>query len=181
MNFKRLLLLSLFFLFSSASLLANSDHSLNLDIRPNDWSQNYLSRYVTEEEWQEIVEDSIQSEDRSERPNRRFGQGQVLTVDTRDQKNCSNVKLELERNTEIPLNQLEKFCDQNKQNPYSSVVIVDGQYRRRITFEDLPPEHREIARQTRNFAYLGAATLGVLWFARISNKVGQKQNRRTRR
>lgn len=135
----------------------------NNEVQLDDWMFNPLSRYVTEDEWNKITEDMYNEKVKKEKQARMFGEGKIITVDTRDQKECKSLQENLIRNTAAPIGQLEKICIQNKEKPFTSFVVVGDQYRTPISFDGLSDKQKKLAKQTRNFSALGAAAVGLLW------------------
>ncbi|MDD0853323.1 DUF3943 domain-containing protein [Halobacteriovorax sp. GB3] len=123
-----------------------------------EWMFNPMSSFVSKEKWEEI-NDNIQQENEQKR---KFSQGRVITIDTRDQKACRAIQEELENKGQA-LAQTQSMCDLDKENPYSSVIIVDGEQRRPIEFGDMNPKTKTMLRQTRNFSVLGAGMIGFLY------------------
>ncbi|PIK16704.1 DUF3943 domain-containing protein [Halobacteriovorax sp. JY17] len=154
---KSLLILPI--LLASMSSFANSTDEVKLD----DWMFNPLSRFVTEKEWNKITDDMHDERVKKEKQARMFGEGKIITVDTRNQVECKSLQATLIRNTAAPVDQLESICIQNEEKPFTSFVVVGDQYRTPISFNNLSERQKKLAKQTRNFTALGAAAIGLLW------------------
>jgi hypothetical protein len=127
------------------------------------WLMSPVSRYMKQDEWNDILDDMHEEKIAKEKRERMFGRGKVVTIDTRDIEKCTQLQSSLEKSPNINQNELASLCEQDSENPYSSIVIVDGQYRMPISLDGLTPEQQKIAKQTRNFTALGAAAIGLLW------------------
>ncbi|WP_127714432.1 DUF3943 domain-containing protein [Halobacteriovorax sp. HLS] len=127
------------------------------------WLMNPISRYMDEHEWNEMTTDMHNERVAKEKRERMFGRGKVVTIDTRDTEKCSQLQNSLKKSPNIDKKSLSELCIQDEQNPYSSIIVVDGQYRMPISLDGLTPEQQRIAKQTRNFTALGAAAVGLLW------------------
>ncbi len=154
---KSLLILPI--LLASMSSFANSTDEVKLD----DWMFNPLSRFVTEKEWNKITDDMHDERIKKEKQARMFGEGKIITVDTRNQTECKSLQSTLIKNSAAPIDQLEKICEQNQEKPFTSFVVVGDQYRTPISFDGLSERQQKLAKQTRNFTALGAAAIGLLW------------------
>ncbi|WP_372653667.1 DUF3943 domain-containing protein [Halobacteriovorax sp.] len=133
------------------------------EVKLDDWAMNPLSAYVSEDKWNQINDDIRNERIKKENQNRMFGQGKVITVDTRNQKECKSLQETLIRNTAAPMDQLETICAINADKPFSSFVVVGDQYRTPISFDNLSDRQQKLVKQTRNFTALGAAAVGLLW------------------
>ncbi|EQC50281.1 PF13084 domain protein [Bacteriovorax sp. BSW11_IV] len=124
----------------------------------DEWLFNPVSRFVTKDQWQDILEDS-----REQQRERLFQKANMITIDTRDQKSCREVQRRLINNPDVSRTDIATLCEYDEENPYSTIVVVDGEYRRPITLENLSPEQQKIVKQTRNFTVLGAGMVGLLY------------------
>lgn len=127
------------------------------------WLMNPISSYMKEDDWNDMLDDLHDERVEKERRDRMFGRGKVVTIDTRDIKKCNQIKLSLKKSPNINQVDLESLCKQDIENPYTSIVVVDGQYRMPISLDGLTPRQQRLAKQTRNFTALGAAAIGLLW------------------
>ncbi|ATH08613.1 hypothetical protein BIY24_11855 [Halobacteriovorax marinus] len=156
--FKSLLLIPALVL-SISTASANSDNEVQLD----DWMFNPLSKFVTEDQWKKITDDMYEEKIKKEKQARMFGEGKIITVDTRDQKECKSLQETLKRTTAASNSELEKLCQQDEKKPYTSFVVVGDQNRTYLSLNGLSDRQRKLAEQTRNFTALGAAAIGLLW------------------
>ena len=145
------------------AMLLNSEKSEQQEIILDDWAMNPLSRYVTEDQWNKINDDIRNERIKRETQERQFGQGKIITVDTRNQKECKSLQETLRRNTHASLDKLDKICEQDEEKPFTSFVVVGDQYRTPISFNGLSSKQQALVKQTRNFGALGVAAIGLLW------------------
>lgn len=121
-----------------------------------EWAMNPLSAYLSREAYNEIIIEGAQREDE-----KKYGKGKIITIDTRDQHRCEAIKSDLLRSGPSNTEKLEHLCDQDEENPYSSLVVVEN--KTPLSLDGLSPVNRELVRQTRNFGALGVATMGILF------------------
>ncbi|OUR96550.1 hypothetical protein A9Q84_09380 [Halobacteriovorax marinus] len=127
------------------------------------WLMNPVSRFISKEAWNEIQEDMRNEEELKQKQARMFGQGKVITVDTRDQEGCHSLQATLARRGDVPSSELNKLCIKDSKSPYTSIVVVDDQYRMPISLDNLSDKQRKMVEQTRNFTAIGAAAIGLIW------------------
>lgn len=90
----------------------------------------------------------------------------ILTVDTRDNENCENVKEQLE--SAYPSQNYQELCVYNSENPYNSVISIENNHLVHRTYiEDLesriPDRYNNLTHETKNIVGLGVVTLGLLF------------------
>lgn len=83
----------------------------------------------------------------------------VLTVDTRDQKNCNKIKITLVKNNGFDQNHLKTMCNKNMQKPLNSIIIFDT--RKSEIFSS--PEMRKIFGETGNIMIFSGVVLAALY------------------
>lgn len=120
------------------------------------WTMNPLSLYMSQQTYNEVIVASAGRE-----VDKRYGKGRIITIDTRDEDRCESIKSDLLRSAAGKTHQLEHLCDQDEDNPYSSLVVVEN--KSPLSLDNLSPVNRELVRQTRNFGALGVATMGILF------------------
>lgn len=108
-----------------------------------------LARYLSEDDYKDLMRGSGQ---------KNTVEGKVLTIDTRDQKSCLDIieQLELE----------ESICEVDEATPYISIMtgksIDSSEFNKKIDL-NFSDSQKEALREVRNFAVLGAATMGVVY------------------
>ena len=122
------------------------------------WSMNPFSPFISKDQYHEIMEASAQRQ-----YEKTYGKGRIITIDTRDQAGCESFKEELLRNTVMEQSKILNLCDKDETNPYSSIVVVENDFKVPLTFDGLSSTNQELLRQTRNFAGLGVAAMGLLF------------------
>jgi hypothetical protein len=161
MNLKSLFISTLLLTNIATTTYANNDFSESEKIDP--WLFSPMSRFMKEDEWNDMLDEMHEEKVRKEKQERMFGRGKVVTIDTRDTKRCNEIRIGLERSPNVNQADLDKLCVKDDKNPYSSIVIVDDQYRMPISLDGLSPEQQKIVKQTRNFTALGVGAIGLLW------------------
>jgi len=152
------LILSALLLSTSTLSFANEE-----DFKIDPWVMNPASRFVTQDQWQDILDETRKEEELRVKRERQFGQAKVVTIDTRDQASCLKLKSRLEQAGSAANEQLKDICVQDEENPYTSVMIQNDQYRQRISFDGLTEPQKKIAKQTRNMSVLGAGMVGLIY------------------
>ncbi len=122
------------------------------------WLSNPASAFMEKKDYQRIIEESA-----SAHTQKYYGTGKIITVDTRDQSGCESFKEQLLRNTMIDQSKVIHLCEKNDASPYSSIVVVENDFKVPLSLDGLSETNQELLRQTRNFAGLGAATMGLLF------------------
>ncbi len=126
--------------------------------KEQEWLFNPLSPFIEREDYEEVISGAAANEE-----DRLYGRGRIITIDTRDQRGCETIKSDLIMGNNSKRRDLEHLCDQDEANPYSSVVIVENELDKPLSFDNLSPVNQELVRQTRNFGALGVATMGILF------------------
>ena len=161
MNLKSIFISTLLLSNIASTSFANTRYEETEKLDP--WLLNPMSRYYEEDQWKEVMDEMYEERLLNEKRQRMFGRGKVVTIDTRDQKKCHELRSSLENSPNVNQSDLESLCVQDSEKPFSSIVMVDGQYRMPISLDGLSPEQQKLAKQTRNFTALGAAAVGLLW------------------
>lgn len=165
----------------SLCLLALASASFaNDDIKIDPMLFNPASRFVNQEQWERIVDESLESKQNNLIRERRFGTAKVITVDTRDQEACRRVESELNQFSNSN-NIVYDLCKYNSNSPYSTVTVYDNPYESKgISYNNLNKKTKNIVDQTRNLSVLGLGVIGAIWLLPedVSNwseeKVGKK-------
>ena len=96
-----------------------------------------------------------------------MAKGQVITIDTRDQESCLLIQKQLESSPMMGVNDPRRLCDQDPQNPLTSVVILspsnETEWRREIDISRLKSSERNIYTSTRNASLAAVGVAGILY------------------
>lgn len=127
--------------------------------RQKSWSYNPLSAYMSRDTYEkEILQPNILKGSQKQ-----YGRGKVITIDTRNTKECYEIRDSLMLSANYETNKFDDLCINDNKNPYASVVVVENDYRVPLTLDNFSSENQELIRQTRNFLGVGAAAMGVLF------------------
>lgn len=122
-----------------------------------------LSDYETEEEFNEIVDDLYQKDKKAFAEGKKFQKAQVLTIDTRDQKNCLEIQENFKKTVDDISEDLEHLCVTDFERPYVSLVYSNKVDINPRDYKKFSARERELIRQTRNMTVLGAGVMGALY------------------
>lgn len=88
----------------------------------------------------------------------------VLTVDTRNPELCKEISDDLLKWNKISKEQHEKFCEADKERPWTSVFLPAPEYKgTSIRYSELSEKDQKLARQTRNFTVVALGMLGIIY------------------
>lgn len=145
-----------------------------------EWLMHPAANHLSREKWDEIIDGQREQKERKQTAERMFGQAKVITIDTRNQKVCNDIKHQLERSSNIGNDQILGLCETDEKSPYVTVMAHDEYQSQGVSFSELNDNQQKIVKQTRNFTVLGTAVIGMIWMMpeEISNwdeeKVGKK-------
>lgn len=126
--------------------------------------ENPNSKYYTQKDIERIVREM----DTAKRRGSGMIKGQVITVDTRDQEACARVQNELMSSRDLRgVNDPRSLCDQDPQNPLSSVVILspssEVEWQREVDISRLTSSEQNIYTSTRNASLAAVGVAGILY------------------
>lgn len=128
-----------------------------------EWMFNPLSQYISREDWNEVLNETLDNPTPRKNEDRQFQKAQVITVDTRDQKACQNVQEQFVQLVDEVNDDLENLCEINHHHPYASFVYITKKNINPINYDSLNERERELVKQTRNFMALGVGMMGILY------------------
>lgn len=128
------------------------------DAKNLEWAMNPLASLMTRETYEEEILGR-----RLDERDRRYSRGKVITIDTRDSKECYDFRDKMIASANYETNKFDDLCSIDEENPYASVVVVENDYKIPLTLDKFSQEDQNLIRQTRNFGGLGVATIGLLF------------------
>lgn len=113
-----------------------------------------------------VEHDSIHLEDRF--GNSGVARGQLIVVDTRDEKACGKVREFLLGDPSIKdANKLESLCVKDAERPFASIAVfreIDAvEFRKEIDLRFLQDTDKNLVNDTRNLALSMVGMMGLLW------------------
>jgi hypothetical protein len=133
-----------------------SDSKEEIDL--SDWKYSSLSKYVSKDRLEEIISDSERDEKK-----RNFVKSKVVTIDTRDKDTCLKIQRSLRKQNVMEHEQLKTLCLTDEDNPFINLFIENEKFDNEISFmNNLSTNQKILFKETRNFAVLGSAMIGVL-------------------
>lgn len=121
------------------------------------------SKYVRKEKIRKIIGDLPPAENPLNEKMGKFQKAQALTIDTRDQDSCLQIKRTFLEKVEVISDNLDSLCDQDFEKPYATIVYTNRVDLSPNDFESFNAKERELIRQTRNMSVLGAGVMGALY------------------
>ncbi len=128
------------------------------DTKKREWAMNPMASFMSREQYEEqIIDRALDDSDR------RYGRGKVITIDTRDTKECFAFREKMMASANYENDKFDDLCLIDEKNPYASIVVVENDFKVPLTIDNFSQENQKLIRQTRNFGGLGAATIGLLF------------------
>lgn len=125
--------------------------------RDQEWQMNPLSKYVTQDQWKKIAQDTSPY----------HGQGlkiQTLVINTQSTQDCERARQTLLQMRNIQGGQdIENLCTQAyKDHPWVSITVVEPARRDQLEIPiDIRPDEG-IGREVFNFGLMGTGMMGIL-------------------
>lgn len=126
--------------------------------------ENPYSQYYTRKDIERIVRDMDAEKHRASG----MVKGQVITIDTRDQQACARIQKELQNSSALRgMNDPRRLCDQDPQNPITSVVILSPsdqvEWQREVDISRWTSSEQNIYTSTRNATLAAVGVAGILY------------------
>jgi hypothetical protein len=164
----------------SLGVSANGTGLENETVNVDDFAFNPSSRYVSEEKWKAIINDSLDKREKQNKQERMFGKAKVITVDTRDKKSCREIEEQISQYSNSSDEEFD-LCGIDPSKPYSTITVYENPYESKgVSYGSLDSKSKKIVDATRNLSILGLGVIGAIWLMpeEVSNwteeKVGTK-------